>query len=72
MSIIYNNKGKQLAPCIISKAMYALKLKVKKPNNKKKCSNEYWITTVETVGKANNNTRAEIEEAIKEYDSLIK
>lgn len=31
-----------LSPCIISKAKYALGLKLKKPLNSKKCSLRYW------------------------------
>ena len=39
----------QISPCIVSKAKFFLKLKNKKPNNKKYCSISYWDRTIETL-----------------------
>jgi hypothetical protein len=42
---LLDSNGKQLAPCIVSKARYALGIKHKKPTNLKECSKDYWIKT---------------------------
>ena len=42
--------GKQISPCIASKAKYALGLKKVEPNNCKSCSRFYWEKTVKRIG----------------------
>ena len=49
--IRFHDSQKQIAPCIVSKARYFLKLKNIKPNNKKICSQNYWERTVETLSR---------------------
>lgn len=51
MSKLKRNNGSSIAPCIISKAKYALRLKAKKPINTKSCSRKYWEEVIEIVGK---------------------
>ena len=43
--------GVEKAPCLVSKARYALGLKGKRPGNKKTCSKEHWIELVREMGK---------------------
>lgn len=49
MPIYY--KGKQLSPCICSKAKYALGLKSNKPKHMTTCSQEYWDLVIDILGK---------------------
>lgn len=47
----FSDSQKEIAPCIVSKAKYALKLKTEKPFNKKSCSENYWKRTVFEVSR---------------------
>lgn len=48
MTYIFHDTKKQIAPCIYTKAKYALKEKKDKPNNVKKCSSGYWERVVKS------------------------
>lgn len=55
------NKEKQLSPCIISWAKYALEFKGKeKPKNIKTCSEKYWEKVIFTILKD------------KKYETVLK
>lgn len=43
---IYDNDGHELAPCIVCKAKYALRISLRIPLNTRKCSQEYWNKVV--------------------------
>lgn len=68
----FSDSQKEIAPCIVSKVRYALKIKSEKPNNKKPCSQEYWKRTVfevaEKFGIKENNR---IQNAISLFADLI-
>src|SRR5947207_1857122 len=70
MAVIYNNRGKQIAPCIISKAKYALGLTTVLPINIKRCSDKYWNESVEIIGNANDKTDSEILKDVPKEDII--
>lgn len=43
------DNGKQISPCIVSKVRHALQLKSKRPFNDKKCTDSYWVKTINQV-----------------------
>jgi hypothetical protein len=55
--------GKQISPCIASKARYALGLKSIEPRNSKGCSSSYWERTVQRIGDLNRLDSDIIEKA---------
>ncbi len=45
-----DQNNKQLSPCIVSWAFYALDIKTIQPiNDDKTCSNEYWIKVIDCI-----------------------
>lgn len=71
--MIVDNNGKQLSPCICSKAKYAFGLKSTKPKNTVNCSKEYWERTIRAISKVRPNkfTEAEITKAVKLHSSIF-
>ncbi len=68
----FKGTKKQISPCIASKVKYALNLKTIKPKNTKKCSENYWIQTIESiVFDIEIKNQSLIKLAIKKYDDLI-
>jgi len=59
--------GKQISPCIASKAKYPLGLKKVEPNNCKSCSRFYWEKTVKRIGELNRVDSENIEKAKTKY-----
>lgn len=49
---VYDENQKELSPCIVSKAKYALGLKSTKPANSKTCSFEYWQKVIAILVKS--------------------
>jgi hypothetical protein len=71
----FQTTEKQISPCIVSKAKYALGLKQSIPNQKKdkKCSRVYWSNTIEAICIANDiNDTARKSIAIDLFETLIK
>jgi hypothetical protein len=67
-----DENNKELSPCIVSWAKYALKIKSVKPNNNKKCSLVYWRKVIERlleIYKENEKYRIE---ALSRYDFYVK
>lgn len=69
---VYDENQKELSPCIVSKAKYALGLKSIKPTNNKICSLEYWERVINTLAKSNLLTKEQIAAAIMRYSELIR
>jgi hypothetical protein len=68
----FKGTKKQISPCIASKIKYALNLKTIKPKNTKKCSENYWIQSIESIVFDKEITdKSLINSAIKKYDDLI-
>lgn len=44
-----NRNDKELSPCIVSWAKFALNIKKETPRNSKKCSLEYWHDVINTI-----------------------
>ncbi|AUD06844.1 hypothetical protein CWM47_36335 [Spirosoma pollinicola] len=65
------HEGKELAPCIVSKAKYALELKDQSPCNQNPCSEAYWEKTVVIVGRHYNLDDNTINNAIEMYNDLF-
>lgn len=71
--MITDNKGKQLSPCICSKARYALRIKTEKPKNKKRCSRSYWERTVKAIAKKHDYiTEDQVIKAIDKFPEIIR
>ena len=68
----YDENKKELSPCIVSKAKYALGLKSIKPTNNKTCSLEYWEKVINTLAKSNSLKKDQIAAAIMHYSELIR
>jgi hypothetical protein len=68
----FRGTKKQISPCIVSKAKYALNLKKNKPFNTKICSYEYWCKVIDTFSLKNNLTSKNTQEAKNKFKSLIK
>jgi hypothetical protein len=66
MAFILN--GREIAPCIVAKAKYALGVTTNKPANKKPCSQTYWNEVVLYIGNTKNKSQIEIVNAIKRTD----
>jgi len=62
---------KQLSPCIVSKAKFALGAKTKKPTNKKRCSKKYWDNVIDTLCKNDPTLNPKKENAKEMYNELI-
>jgi hypothetical protein len=68
----FKGTQKQIAPCISSKAKYALNLKFTQPNNIKKCSKKYWIDVIESLCIKHKVIDQSLNKsAIEKYDELI-
>ena len=68
----FNGTKTQIAPCILSKAKYALNIKKQKPSNNKKCSLDYWIKVIKTICNQQTISDTIKKEAIRKYKQLIK
>lgn len=62
----------QMAPCIASKAKFALELSHKEPSNIKTCSYNYWCAVIESLSKENKLTATIAENAKNQFKILIK
>lgn len=51
-----DEKGYELAPCIVSKAKHALKLPNRYTKNIKTCSTEYWCRVIDLLASEYNIT----------------
>ena len=67
-----NSKNKQLSPCIISWARFALKIKFNRPTNSKKCSKDYWIKVIERLLEIYKENEKYKIEAILKFDEFVK
>jgi len=67
---IFDNKGKELSPCICSKAKYALGLKPK-PLNNKTCTRNYWERVVRIIAELNNINDNSLNSAINQYNDIF-
>jgi hypothetical protein len=68
----FKGTRKQISPCIAPKVKYALNLKTIKPKNTKKCSENYWIQSIESIVFDKEITdESLINLALKKYDDLI-
>jgi hypothetical protein len=70
MAFIHN--GKELSPCIVSKARHALGLKPEMPTNKKYRPLPYWERVVQAVGERHNVEPTRIAAAKASYADYIK
>jgi len=61
----------QISPCIVAKAKYALKIKTKKPGNKKPCSYEYWCRVIDTLSSSYKISNKISEEAKMNFKSFV-
>lgn len=68
----YDENKKELSPCIVSKAKYALGLKSTKPANSKTCSPEYWEKVIDVLAKSSPLKKDQIINAIMRYKGLIR
>lgn len=68
--LLFEN-GKQISPCIASKARYALGTKNVKPVNNKRCSLIYWTKVIDVILENNNNSLNNRDNAIHLYNNLI-
>lgn len=66
----YDENKKELSPCIISKAKYALGLKPIKPTNNKTCSLEYWQKVIAILSKTYALKKKQIVDAINLHKEL--
>ncbi|MBO9595007.1 MAG: hypothetical protein J7599_19035 [Niabella sp.] len=66
----YDENKKELSPCIVSKAKYALGLKSIKPTNNKTCSLEYWEKVVAILSKTYPLKKKQIAHAIEIHNKL--
>ena len=71
MPYLMNSNKKQLAPCIISKAKFALGAKDIKPTNKKRCSLDYWNNVIDTLCENDPKLKTNIVSAKEMYNQLI-
>lgn len=69
---VYDESQKELSPCIVSKAKYALGLKPTRPINNKLCSPEYWERVINILAKSNLLKKDQIAAAIMRYSELIR
>ncbi|MGN7786852.1 hypothetical protein ACTJIJ_20130 [Niabella sp. 22666] len=69
MAVNDENK-KELSPCIVSKAKYALGLKPTKPMNNKTCSFEYWQKVTTILAQSNALPKKKIADAMNLYEEL--
>lgn len=63
--------GSQISPCIVSKAKFALGLKITKPENNKICSTEYWNKVVCRIAELKAVEDDKIEKAQAMYNTLV-
>ena len=49
MPLYRKTNGSEIAPCVVSKARFALNKRNTRPTNQKKCSEDYWKEAVEVV-----------------------
>lgn len=68
----YTDTGKQISPCILSKARFALNLTAKRPVNNKTCSFSYWKSVIDTLVKQKRLTIKTKLQASKRYNDIIK
>ena len=61
----------QIAPCIASKARFALGITHKKPSNNKTCSYNYWSKVVETLATEKSVSTDITEEAKGKFSQII-
>jgi hypothetical protein len=60
--------GREIAPCIVAKAKYALGIRVNQPENRKQCSDAYWAEVVTYLGRKNNKPQINIDNALLRRD----
>jgi len=65
------NSEKQIAPCIISKARFALGAKTTKSTNQKRCSQHYWNKVIDTLCENEPSLNPKRESAKEMYNQLI-
>jgi hypothetical protein len=63
--------GKQLAPCVVSKAKHALNIPNGYNGNIKRFSLDYWIKTVNVVAKYHRLSQTQINAAINNYNHYL-
>lgn len=69
--MIRDNDGKQLSPCIVAKARYALGITTNEPANNKWCTQAYWNKVLEVVGSAHNVSDHKIVSASIQYNDIF-
>lgn len=69
--LTFNDTCKQIAPCIISKARFALGAKTIKPANQKPCSQNYWDKVIDTLCENEPTLKSNKEKAKEMYNQLI-
>ncbi len=62
---------KQLSPCIISWARFALEIKSERPINTKKCSRNYWIKVLDYLLIKFPKKIKNKERAINKYEDYV-
>lgn len=67
----FKDTGKEIAPCIISKAIFALGAKTTKPTNQKRCSQTYWDNVIDTLCENEPALNQNKETAKEMYNQLI-
>jgi hypothetical protein len=69
MAFLYN--GKQLAPCVVSKAKLALGIPNNYSGNIKRFTLDYWIKTLHAVGAHYGISQLLIDAAISRYNHYL-
>ena len=67
----FNNTSKQISPCIVAKARFALDNQRNQPTNQKRCSKEYWDNVIDTLCKNDPTLKTNIVSAKEMYNQLI-
>lgn len=67
----FKNSDKQIAPCVISKARFALGAKTNKPTNQKRCSKIYWDNAIDTLCEIDPKLNPNKQNAKEMYNQLI-
>jgi hypothetical protein len=69
--LVFTDSGKQVSPCIASKARYALGTKINIPTNTKLCSKNYWERVIETICNKHPNLTVNQQSAKEMYNQIF-
>lgn len=67
-----DENDKDLSPCIVSGATFALEIKLLRPKNIKTCSKGYWIKVIDVLLEKNIGKEGKRQNAINCFDEYVK